>query len=140
MSSTQKGSVLIVVLLVVSAVMICSINALKNISLMRELACKQQHHQQIMWATEGLLRYGVHICAHNKERLIRNLCKQETIVVPEWPNKKSIYNGIITITPVKKDVVTVRAVLQCDAATLCAFRCNVERDKHVVMSEWTLED
>ncbi len=60
--STQPGSAILIIVLVLTAVAAWCLTTIKSASLSMEMALKRQEREQLYRMTEGVMRYGLWLC------------------------------------------------------------------------------
>jgi hypothetical protein len=137
MKMVQSGSTVIVVIIIMTVLMLCTINGLKNRCLLQELLYKQQVYEQQFWAAEGLLQYGIALA--QQQQSIPAKQQSTHLALPSSNN----YQGVVSLTPME-DCITVRAQLKNQQdKLLCAHSCCISAvqkgDKQQVIHEWKIE-
>ncbi|MCK5632255.1 hypothetical protein KAH94_00740 [bacterium] len=120
--TNKNGSILLLMILILSTITFLCLHMYKNYSLTLELVIKRQKKEQLSHMTCGALNYGILFC---KKHFKKILTKQKDILLDggTW-NIQGLpeYQANITIKP-KKTTVDVRALLVKKETGIAGFVC-----------------
>lgn len=144
MKNNQRGSTIIMVLCVMTAVLLLAGVALRNSVYGLDIALKRLEHEQQFRAVDGLMRYAIAAVKENYDLLSK---QSDTVVwnIGQWPTMyhNSPYRGMITIRC--SDGIAVAVSLERSKNTVCGLSCVVlqgqDEDSHnFYIKNWRLDD
>lgn len=141
--SSQPGSTLIVVLLVIGALTIGITNIWFSAMFARTIVRKRALREQRYYAVQSLVAYGIAIVKTHSDMLRQRQALAGTsfeIANTPWPSSDSIYSGKLTIA-VRNDDFTLHAQLIDVNIVVTELRCTLckkESDSRVyyVIQDW----
>lgn len=146
MKGACNGSVLVALLVLLSAGIVCSFGLWKSSVLMLDVIRNKEIYYQHRYATEGLLLCGCRIASYNRTALIKELGKQAVVTFSYWPITDTTTGyGTVIITAKTPTEIIVRSVLYRDNQEVCALMCTVQvgaslGDNHDVLSQAILSE
>lgn len=138
-----RGSALVMVLCVMTAITMLATVALRNSAYGLDLALKRLQYEQQFRAVDGLMQYAIAATQENYDAL-STIAENIVISFDAWPptKKKAPYSGKITFKA--EEGVLLRAELVGAGVLLCALSCNVQRleensAQFFIVSNWRLD-
>lgn len=132
MIASKEGSSLLLVLIVVSAVMLCVTATWKSASLMFDIVLKKQKHEQLFRSTEGLLNYGIAICKDHFSQLIMEGQKGNNdcvITFAQWPvGNSDDYKGSVRLISEQNRINVYAKLFTLDNTVSCSLSCVVQAE------------
>ena len=126
----KKGSAILTVLLIMSAVIFCGFNLYKSTILTVDLVLLRQEREQKKRAAEGVLNYGISLCSKRFD----SLCLQSKKGINNWSfqvghwkiNEEKIYKGYLKIY-LKNKIAHIFASLLENNNSIFGLECKIER-------------
>ncbi len=86
MKHIQKGSSVLFIVLIVSALMLWATSALRTTAFTADIAYQREAYEQKMQATSGIMNYGIALCKKNFDELIKQVKQHPAITIPtgDW--------------------------------------------------------
>jgi len=128
----KKGSALLLVILITSAIVICSTIVWQGTAFLSDLVLKRQEYEQKYRFTEGVLNYGIAFCKCNYDAIQKAVTKGEkTFTITLEADKISphqIYMGKIYVE-VQDKSIELKAVLVDNAKEIFSVGCNLSKQQ-----------
>jgi len=133
MKKNLSGSTILIVVLVISAIVICTTITWQGSAFLENLVLKRQKYEQKYRFTEGLLNYGIAFCKQNYDmiQLKRASFKgKKSFCIPlvdGWQiDSHQKYGGKVYVTVHKKSI-DLKAVLIKGGKRGMILSCNISR-------------
>lgn len=127
----HDGSMLLIIMIVMSALVVYALSAWRTTVLLVERAHAREQYEYLFQATQVLLEYAVALSKQNFDAIKQRFQTKKdpfTITFKPWPISESSVKGegLITITTDHDGPLSLHALTkQADAS--CALRCTIER-------------
>jgi len=134
MRSTQKGSAILIVILVMSAVTIICINIWRATVLTADFSYKRQAREQKFQIAQGVLNYGIALCKDRFKILEQHTTKGEAIEldVGSWKIDDHIsYKGKLVVVPKGNSVHLQASIIE---GSSCGFSLGCQLHQKTVGS------
>lgn len=140
MKMVQPGSTVVVVLIIMTVLMLCTMNGLKNRFLLQELVYKQQLYEQHFWAAEGLLQYGIALAQSS----VKNDPSQNVERQRQWQLPFGDYQGMLCLTSTQNRIKVHAQIKDQQDKLLCTHSCCIDTvqvgdQQQRVIREWKME-
>jgi|SRR5579859_4730491 len=141
----KSGSVILVVLCTLTAVMIVCTKQWFRLSMLIETIALREDSEKKVRLTEALLNHGIVLCQDNYSHILDELETQKEIIgsIYPWPpidmGYKGLYTGMIIITKEDKHLI-LKALITNNNTTMYTISCTITQQKdQCVIGSWHRE-
>lgn len=154
-TKTNRGSAVIIILLVVAGLTLWCSSLWRSVTLAHDLAIKKQEFEQQYQCTQGIMRYAIACATLNYELLTDSLAAQQNLLIDcgawQYPPTPlhSWYTAIRYYKKHNSADIIAQALLRDNQQVLCTVQCTLhaielqenstdEKQRTITASQWQL--
>lgn len=132
----KQGSVILVVLMILSVLAIVGFTILRNTSFLLDGALAREQYIKHYYATEALMRYGISIgqCYFDQ---FKKQEKEITININAWPLDNSLETGKLSYMPDKYGI-KIQSLLEHNKDIICIITCTLVHNQNFEVRDWCI--
>ncbi len=132
--TTQSGSTIIAILLIMTAIVIIATNILRSSSFMHDISLRRSQNEQVFRATEGLLNFGIALAINHYQAFTLSKKKDWLFEIGSWPpHSKKLHEGTLHIQISGSDF-TICAQLSKMNQPLYTLSCTLHTQQNAELS------